>query len=63
IGAGAGAAAAFGSVAGFFAAGLAGFFAVDGDAGENSTTTGLGRGLGGSPVDVIASSFSVSASF
>jgi hypothetical protein len=42
---------------------LAGFFAVDGDAGENSTTTGLGRGLGGSPVDVIASSFSVSASF
>jgi hypothetical protein len=36
---------------------LAGFFAVDGDAGENSTTTGLGRSLGGSP---IASSFSVS---
>ena len=58
IGAGAGAAAAFGRV-GFFAAGLAGFFAVDGDAGDNSTTTGLGRSLGGSSVDVIASSFSV----
>ena len=36
------------------------FFAVDGAAGDNSTTTGLGRSLGGSPVDVIASSLSVS---
>ena len=47
-------------VAGFFAVGLAGFFADDGDAGVSSTTTGLGRNLGGSPVDVIASRRSVS---
>jgi hypothetical protein len=45
--------------AGFFAAGLADFFA-DEAAGVSSTTTGLGRNLGGSPVDVIASSRSVS---
>jgi hypothetical protein len=51
IGAGAGAAAAFGRV-GFFAAGLAGFFAVDGAPCVKSTTTGLGRSLGGSSVDV-----------
>jgi hypothetical protein len=39
---------------------LVDFFAADGDAGDSSTTTGLGRNLGGSPVDVIASSFSAS---
>ena len=58
MGAGGGAAIVFGRVAGFFVA-LVDFF-VDGAPGDNSTTTGLGRNLGGSPVDVIASSFSVS---
>jgi len=47
-------------VAGFFVAGLVDFFAADGAPGDNSTTIGLGRNLGGSPVDVITSSFSVS---
>jgi hypothetical protein len=62
VGAGAAAAAGFGRAAGFLAAGFlaAGFFAVVGDPGVSSTTTGLGRNLGGSPVDVMASSFSVS---
>ena len=59
-GGGGGAAVVLGRVAGFFVAGLVDFFAVDGAPGDNSTTTGLGRNLGGSPVDVIASSFSVS---
>jgi hypothetical protein len=43
--------------AGFFGAG---FFATEGPPGVSSTTTGLGRNLGGSPVAVIASSLSVS---
>jgi len=63
IGAGVGAiaAAGCGREAGFLAAGFlgAGFFVAAG-AGVSSTTTGLGRNLGGSPVAVIASSFSVS---
>jgi hypothetical protein len=56
------AAAGFGRAAGFLAAGFfgAGFFATEGPAGVSSTTTGLGRNLGGSPVAVIASSLSVS---
>jgi hypothetical protein len=61
IGVGAGAAAAAGLAAGFFAAGfLAGFFAAGADPGVSSTTTGLGRNLGGSPVVWITSSLSVS---
>ncbi|HVI14248.1 MAG TPA: hypothetical protein VM822_15375 [Pseudolabrys sp.] len=60
MGEGGGAAVVFGRVAGFFVADLVDFLAVDGAAGDNSTTTGLGRNLGGSPVDVIVSSFSVS---
>jgi hypothetical protein len=61
MGAGAAAAAGFGRAAGL-AAGFfdAGFFAAEGPAGVSSTTTGLGRNLGGSPVAVIASSLSVS---
>ena len=62
-GAGAGTAAAAGFfAAGFFAAGFfaGGFFAPGGAPGVSSTTTGFGRSLGGSPVAVIASSFSVS---
>jgi hypothetical protein len=60
IGAGAGAAAAVGRAAGFFAAGfLAGFFAPGAEPGVSSTTTGLGRSLGGSPVVWITSSLSV----
>ena len=51
IGAGAGATAAGLDCAARFAGGFfAGFFAVDGAAGESSTTTGLGRNLVGSPV-------------
>jgi hypothetical protein len=62
MGAGAAAAAGFGRAAGFLAAGFfgAGFFATEGPAAVSSTTTGLGRNLGGSPVAVIASSLSVS---
>lgn len=61
VGAGAAAVAGLGRAAGFFAAGfLAGFFAAGGDPGVSSTTTGLGRNLGGSPVVWITSSFSVS---
>jgi hypothetical protein len=60
MGGGGGAADVFGAAAGFLATGLVDFFFADGAAGDNSTTTGLGRNLGGSPVDVIASSFSVS---
>jgi len=61
-GAGAGAAATGFFAAGFFAAGFfaGGFFATGGAPGVSSTTTGFGRSLGGSPVAVIASSFSVS---
>jgi hypothetical protein len=61
IGAAAGAAAGLGRVAGFLAVGLAGFFAAGGPPGVSSTRTGLGRNLGGSPIDVIISSRSVSA--
>jgi len=61
IGAGAGVAAAGLGCAARFAGGFfAGFFAVDGAAGESSTTTGLGRSLVGSPVVWITSSLSVS---
>ena len=60
MGAGGGAAVVFGRVADFFVVDLVDFLAVDGAAGDNSTTTGFGRNLGGSPVDVIVSSFSVS---
>jgi hypothetical protein len=62
MGAGAAAAAGFGRAAGILATGFldAGFFAEAGAAGVSSTTTGLGRNLGGSPVAVIASSLSVS---
>jgi len=49
-----------GLAVGFLAAGLAAFFADEGAAGVSSTTTGFGRNLGGSPVDVIASRRSVS---
>jgi len=61
IGAGAAAAAGF-FATGFFATGFfaGGFFAAGGPPGVSSTTTGLGRNLGGSPVTVIASSLSVS---
>ena len=55
-----GAAVVFGAAAGFFAGLVDFFFVVDGVAGDNSTTTGFGRSLGGSPVDVVASSLSVS---
>jgi len=57
---GGGAAVVVGRAAGFLVASLLDFFAVDGVAGDKSTTTGLGRNRGGSPVDVIVSSFSVS---
>jgi hypothetical protein len=60
MGGGGGAAEVLGGAAGFFAGLVDFFFVVDGTAGDNSTTTGFGRSLGGSPVDVIASSLSVS---
>jgi len=60
MGGGGGAAVVFGAAPGFFAGLVDFFFVVDGVAGDNSTTTGFGRSLGGSPVDVIASSLSVS---